>query len=120
MRIPRPRASALRERLPGRLPRPDLRLLVTAVVLALVADNTRQLGPTLDALDRVTGVLVANQASLDQVLALAGPYYRLVGNTLGNGRWFDSYLCGLVPKDYLPPGTPPDQGCMPPKATGGA
>ncbi|WP_405786141.1 MULTISPECIES: MCE family protein [unclassified Streptomyces] len=85
----------------------------------LVADNTRQLAPTLDALDRVTGVLLANQSSLDQVLALAGPYYRLVGNTLGNGRWFDSYLCGLVPKSYLPPGTPPATGCMPPKATGG-
>ncbi|WSR64837.1 MCE family protein [Streptomyces sp. NBC_01198] len=86
----------------------------------LVADNTRQLAPTLDALDRVTGVLDANQSSLDQALALAGPYYRLVGNTLGNGRWFDSYLCGLVPKSYLPDGTPPDEGCMPPKATGGA
>ncbi|SHN33220.1 MCE family protein [Actinacidiphila paucisporea] len=86
----------------------------------LVADNTRQLAPTLDALDRVTGVLVANQSSLDQALALAGPYYRLVGNTLGNGRWFDSYLCGLVPRNYLPAGTPPIQGCEPPKATGSA
>lgn len=86
----------------------------------LVADNNRQLGPTLDALDRVTDVLLANQSSLDQALALAGPYYRLVGNTLGNGRWFDSYLCGLLPKSYLPAGTPPAQGCMPPKATGGA
>ncbi|UWE08796.1 MCE family protein [Actinacidiphila bryophytorum] len=86
----------------------------------LVADNTRQLAPTLDALDRVTGVLVANQSSLDQALALAGPYYRLVGNTLGNGRWFDSYLCGLVPKSYLPPGTPPAGDCRSPKASGGA
>jgi phospholipid/cholesterol/gamma-HCH transport system substrate-binding protein len=85
----------------------------------LVADNTRRLAPTLDALDRVTGVLLANQSSLDRALALAGPYYRLVGNTLGNGHWFDSYLCGLVPKDYLPAGTPPKTGCMPPKATGG-
>lgn len=85
----------------------------------LVADNTRQLGPTLDALDRVTGVLLANQSSLDRALALAGPYYRLVGNTLGSGRWFDSYLCGLVPKNYLPAGTKPTSGCMPPKATGG-
>jgi len=85
----------------------------------LVADNNRQLGPTLDALDRVTSVLTANQSSLDKVLALAGPYYRIVGNTLGNGRWFDSYLCGLVPKNYLPAGTPPATGCMPPKATGG-
>jgi phospholipid/cholesterol/gamma-HCH transport system substrate-binding protein len=86
----------------------------------LVADNTRQLAPTLDALDRVTDVLITNQSSLDQALALAGPYYRLVGNTIGNGRWFDSYLCGLVPKNYLPPGTPPATGCRPPKATGGA
>jgi phospholipid/cholesterol/gamma-HCH transport system substrate-binding protein len=86
----------------------------------LVADNNRQLGPTLDALDRVTSVLTANQSSLDKVLALAGPYYRVVGNTLGNGRWFDSYLCGLVPKNYLPAGTPPATGCMPPKATGGS
>ncbi|MFC4035254.1 MCE family protein [Streptomyces polygonati] len=85
----------------------------------LVADNNRQLAPTLDALDRVTRVLLANQSSLDQALALVGPYYRLVGNTLGSGRWFDSYLCGLVPKDYLQPGTPPATGCMPPKATGG-
>jgi phospholipid/cholesterol/gamma-HCH transport system substrate-binding protein len=85
----------------------------------LVADNNRQLAPTLDALDRVTDVLLANQSSLDKALALAGPYYRLVGNTLGNGRWFDSYLCGLVPKNYLPAGSEPKNGCMPPKATGG-
>jgi phospholipid/cholesterol/gamma-HCH transport system substrate-binding protein len=86
----------------------------------LVADNNRQLRPTLDALDRVTGVLLANQSSLDKVLALAGPYYKVVGNTIGNGRWFDSYLCGLVPKNYLPKGTPPATGCMPPKAKGAA
>ncbi|WP_433894469.1 MCE family protein [Streptomyces sp. CA-111067] len=84
----------------------------------LVADNTRQLAPTLDALDRVTSVLLTNQSSLDQALALAGPYYRLVGNTLGSGRWFDSYLCGLVPTSYLPPGSGPTSGCQPPKATG--
>ncbi|MFI0899337.1 MCE family protein [Streptomyces sp. NPDC020983] len=87
----------------------------------LVADNNKQLGPTLDALDRVTGVLLTNQTSLDQALALAGPYYRLIGNTLGNGRWFDNYLCGLLPDSYLPAGTqPPAGGCIPPKATGGA
>ncbi|MFF8828385.1 MCE family protein [Streptomyces sp. NPDC015131] len=85
----------------------------------LVQDNRRQLGPTLAALARVTGVLVRNRDSLDRTLALAGPYYRLVGNTLGNGRWFDTYVCGLVPKTYLPPGTPPATGCMPPKPTGG-
>jgi phospholipid/cholesterol/gamma-HCH transport system substrate-binding protein len=85
----------------------------------LVQDNDRQLAPTLTALERVTSVLLANQRSLDQALALAGPYYRLVGNTVGSGRWFDSYLCGLVPKNYLPAGTSPKTGCMPPEPRGG-
>ncbi|MEV6399477.1 MCE family protein [Streptomyces sp. NPDC051907] len=81
----------------------------------VVEDNKEQLKPTLDALSKVTAVLLKNRTSLDQTLALAGPYYRLVGNTLGSGRWFDSYVCGLVPRHYLPAGTPPTTGCMPPK-----
>ncbi|MER8184629.1 MCE family protein [Kitasatospora sp. NPDC094015] len=84
----------------------------------LVQDNERQLDPTLAALDRVTGVLRANQQSLDQTLALVGPYYRLMGNTLGNGRWFDAYLCGVVPRSYLPDGTPPGSGCQPARPQG--
>jgi phospholipid/cholesterol/gamma-HCH transport system substrate-binding protein len=92
---------------------------LAAELTGLVADNTRQLAPTLAQLEKVTEVLERNQASLDKALALAGPYYRLVGNTIGNGRWFDAYLCGLVPKNYLPPGTPPETGCLPPKQGGG-
>ncbi|CAL9573775.1 MCE family protein [Streptomyces sp. Tu 3180] len=83
----------------------------------LVDDNDRQLGPTLKALGRVTGVLEKNNTQLGKTLALVGPYYRLVGNTLGNGRWFDSYLCGVVPRDYLPGTSLPETGCMPPKQT---
>jgi phospholipid/cholesterol/gamma-HCH transport system substrate-binding protein len=85
----------------------------------LVADNDKQLQPTLTALSNVTTVLLKNRKSLDKALSLAGPYYRLVGNTLGNGRWFDSYICGLVPKNYLPKDTPPDKGCMSPELTSG-
>ncbi|MFI9428411.1 MCE family protein [Streptomyces achromogenes] len=81
----------------------------------LVDDNDRQLGPTLKALGRVTTVLEKNSAQLGKTLALAGPYYRLVGNTLGNGRWFDSYLCGVVPRAYLPETSRPSTGCVPPK-----
>jgi phospholipid/cholesterol/gamma-HCH transport system substrate-binding protein len=92
---------------------------LSAQLLGLVNDNEDQLDPALRALDQVTGMLRRNQSSLDHALAVAGPYYRLIGNTLGNGRWFDSYLCGIVPRDYLPPGTPPATGCMPPKQEGG-
>ncbi|MFC7217709.1 MCE family protein [Streptomyces polyrhachis] len=84
----------------------------------LVEDNEQQIGTTLDALDRVTGVLQRNEKNLDKVLATVGPYYRLLGNTLGNGRWLDAYLCGIVPKEYAPNGVP-DHGCMSPKRKGG-
>ncbi|MFJ9036058.1 MCE family protein [Streptomyces sp. NPDC102406] len=81
----------------------------------LVDDNEKQLEPTLKALGRVTDVLEKNQGKLDKTLALVGPYYRLIGNTLGNGRWFDSYLCGVVPRTYLPASSLPKTSCMPPK-----
>jgi phospholipid/cholesterol/gamma-HCH transport system substrate-binding protein len=81
----------------------------------LVHDDQSRLGPALAALNQVTSILERNQANLTKALALSGPYYRLLGNTLGNGRWFDVYLCGLIPHNYLPPGTPPATGCEPPK-----
>ena len=81
----------------------------------LVNDNQARLTPALRALDQVTTILQQNQANLTKALALAGPYYRLLGNALGSGRWFDVYLCGLIPHSYLPPGTPPATGCEPPK-----
>lgn len=85
----------------------------------VVADNEAQLRPALRALNRVTGVLAKNRDQLDKTLAAAGPYYRLMGNALGNGRWMDAYVCGLVPDNYLPEDTPPDEGCMPPKSGSG-
>ena len=85
----------------------------------LVSDNQANLAPTLRSLDQVTTVLENNQANLRKALALAGPYYSLLGNTLGNGRWFDTYLCGLIPKAYSPPAVVPAKGCIPPKPGGG-
>jgi phospholipid/cholesterol/gamma-HCH transport system substrate-binding protein len=81
----------------------------------LVNDDQAALAPALAELDKVTSVLTANQASLTKALALAGPYYRLLGNALGNGRWFDIYLCGVVPHTYAPHNSPA-HGCKPPKA----
>lgn len=85
----------------------------------LVTDDDKQLSDTLSALDRVTSVLTQDKAQLDEALALVGPYYRLIGNTMGNGRWLDTYVCGLVPTGYLPAGSGPSSGCMPPKSGGG-
>lgn len=74
----------------------------------LVADNTDRLRPALAQLDRVNAVLQRNRDNLNRSLQLAGPYYRLLGNAGGNGRWMDMYVCGLI--------TPPDPAdCMPPR-----
>jgi phospholipid/cholesterol/gamma-HCH transport system substrate-binding protein len=96
-------------------------MLVTTQALSvqlsgLVTDNQAKLHPALQALDQVTSVLEQNQANLAQAVALAGPYYRLLDNALGNGRWFDTYLCGLIPNSYLPPADRPASGCEPPKS----
>jgi phospholipid/cholesterol/gamma-HCH transport system substrate-binding protein len=78
----------------------------------LVADNQQQIGPALQQLERVTSVLQRNQDNLDKSLKLAGPFYRLIGNAVGNGRWLDSYICGLIPA------ADGSAGCVPPKAGG--
>jgi phospholipid/cholesterol/gamma-HCH transport system substrate-binding protein len=63
----------------------------------LVADNNAQLRPALAQLDRVAAVLQRNQDNLDRALDLAPVFIRLFTNAVGNGRWFDSYACGLLP-----------------------
>jgi phospholipid/cholesterol/gamma-HCH transport system substrate-binding protein len=80
----------------------------------LVADNEKTLAPALSELDGVTTILQNNQNNLDQALQLAGPYYRLVGNALGNGHWMDTYLCGLIPSNWVPPGTDAGTNCLAP------
>ncbi len=63
----------------------------------LVNENSAQLGPTLQQLNQVTALLQHNQDNLDRTIQLMAPFTRLFANTLGNGRWFDTYICGLLP-----------------------
>jgi phospholipid/cholesterol/gamma-HCH transport system substrate-binding protein len=72
----------------------------------LVADNQARLGPALAQLDTVTTILQRHNADLDHSLQLAGPYFRVVNNGAGSGRWIDTYICELVPENRpcKPPG----------------
>lgn len=79
---------------------------------ALVAENAQQLHPALEQLDRVAAVLQRNQDNLDRALDLAPVTLRLFTNALGNGRWIDSYVCGLLPPPTaLGPSTINEGGC---------
>lgn len=68
----------------------------------LVKDNEDQLRPALAKLDKVSAILNRNQDNLDAALKKLGPYYRVLASATGNGRWVDSYICGLFDDQDAP------------------
>jgi len=62
----------------------------------LVDDNDKQLDPVLTQLDQLTSMLQRNQDSLAAGISKFAPFIRVFTNTVGSGRWFDNYICGLV------------------------
>ncbi|WP_267241642.1 MCE family protein [Streptomyces sp. PR69] len=85
-------------------------LLKSSVALSvqlsgLVKDNRQAIGPALKRLNTVVRMLERNQASLDRSVRLLAPYARVFTNTLGNGRWFDSYIQNMVAPTPVVPRT---------------
>ena len=70
-----------------------------------MADNRATLGPTLDKLNGVLTTLQTNSANLENGIRLFAPFVRQFANVVGNGRWFDTYICNLDP--------PLDARCVP-------
>ena len=68
----------------------------------LVRDNETEIGPTLDRLNSVIGVLKDNQANIEQTLRGAGLYATGLGEALSNGPFFNAYLQNLVPGNLIP------------------
>ncbi|MGW3245547.1 MCE family protein [Streptomyces sp. NPDC001070] len=82
-------------------------LLVSATTLGtqlsgLVDDNRKAIGPALSRLETVIRMLQRNQTSLDRSITLLAPFARLFTNTLGNGRWFDTYVQNVVAVPVTP------------------
>lgn len=75
----------------------------------LVEDNQQQLGPVLESLDQLTGMLQRNQDALGEGIKNMAPFVRLFNNAVGNGRWFDNYICGLLPPAVGPVN---QEGCL--------
>lgn len=78
------------------------RLLVSTTTISkelslLVKQSRKDLKPALTHLENVLKVLHKNEDNLDKALRLMAPFYRVFGNTLGNGPWFDSIIPNLPP-----------------------
>ena len=81
-------------------------LLVSSTGLAtqisgLVADNRARLAPALSHLHDVLAILQRDRDNLELTVQRMAPFINAFTNVLGNGRWFDSYLGGLL-QPYQP------------------
>lgn len=68
----------------------------------LVRDNQEQIGPVLAELDQLTSMLFRNQEALAKGVENYSSFIRLFTNAIGSGRWFDNYICGLLPPSSGP------------------
>ncbi|GAA3456676.1 MCE family protein [Dactylosporangium matsuzakiense] len=67
----------------------------------VVADNNDRLKPALERLRAVVGILQRDRDDLELTLQRMGPFVAAFANVTGSGRWFDSYLAGLL-QPYVP------------------
>ena len=71
----------------------------------LINDNEDHIGRTLDELDQLTDTLQRHEDDLVKGIRRIGPFATVFTNALGNGRWFDSFIDGLIPANPVTGGT---------------
>ncbi|GAA6524277.1 MlaD family protein [Intrasporangium sp. DVR] len=82
--------------------RKDIRTLFTNTsalaeqLTGLVRDNREQLGPALREVQATLAMLEKHDAAIQRTIRLMAPFTRVYANTLGTGRWFDTWVSNLV------------------------
>jgi phospholipid/cholesterol/gamma-HCH transport system substrate-binding protein len=75
--------------------------LLSTQLSGLIADNRNQLGPALQRLRQVVETLRRNRTELESSIRNMAPFINAFTNVIGNGRWFDSWVDGLL-QPYVP------------------
>jgi phospholipid/cholesterol/gamma-HCH transport system substrate-binding protein len=70
-------------------------------ISGLVADNRARLAPALRQLRAVVTMLQRNRGDLERTIRNMAPFVAAFTNVIGNGRWFDSWVDGLL-QPYQP------------------
>ncbi|MGN6751799.1 MAG: MCE family protein [Intrasporangium sp.] len=68
----------------------------------LAQDNRAQLTPALKALDSALALLEKHDRDVEKTIQAMAPFTRVYANTVGTGRWFDTWVSNLV----VPVGAP--------------
>ncbi|WP_372729043.1 MCE family protein [Nocardioides sp.] len=87
------------------------RLLVNARRLArelraVARENQSRIGPALQEVEDLLDLLISKEKQLKATLNALGPYAAILGNIIGTGPWFDSYVVNLaaIPTGEFTPG----------------
>lgn len=69
----------------------------------LVADNEKELAPTLQRLNSVTAMLEKNRDNIARALPGLAKYQITQGEAVSNGYFYNAYVPNLVPSQFLQP-----------------
>jgi phospholipid/cholesterol/gamma-HCH transport system substrate-binding protein len=69
----------------------------------LVADNEKELAPTLEKLNSVTAMLEKNRDNIAQAIKGLAKYQVTQGESVGNGTYYNAFVGNLIPSQTLQP-----------------
>ncbi|MFD4182858.1 MCE family protein, partial [Rhodococcus sp. NPDC058514] len=76
---------------------------VSTQLSGLVRENEAQMGPTLDKLNTVVGILQKNRDNLAQGIDGLGTYVGTLGDTVASGPFYYAYVQNLMPAQFTQP-----------------
>ena len=76
---------------------------VSKQLIGLVADNEKELAPTLDRLNRVNEVLVRNRDNLAKAIPGAAKYQTTLSEAVSSGFYYTAYVPNFQPAQLLQP-----------------
>ncbi|MCW2688373.1 MAG: mammalian cell entry protein [Mycobacterium sp.] len=72
-------------------------------VSAVVADNEKELAPTLDRLNAVTAMLEKNRDNIGQALPNLAKYQTALGESVASGGYYNAFVANLTPNQFIQP-----------------
>jgi phospholipid/cholesterol/gamma-HCH transport system substrate-binding protein len=76
---------------------------VAQQLTTLVADNEKQLAPTLQRLNDITTMLEKNRDNIGKALPGLLRFERTQSESVSNGFYYNAYLANLLPGQFLQP-----------------